>query len=215
MLAHLIFGNSIAGDRVGRGWLSIGGHRAATSSPALAHSRPSSGAGFSSFGGSVNTCFALLLGDTSVNSDLQALSGLQGVCGWVPACLPGWRGHLPAPELLLDLCSAAVQRLRGRHSSGRLRSWSSWCCSTSCWQSVWMPLARWAGLLPLPGTDRPGALGPTPPKWAASAGGGSGQQPAPTRPHLGWCGAGQGAHHRHHEPAHRGGADAAARLPFR
>ena len=32
--------------------------------------------GFSTFGGSVNTCFALLLGDTAVNSDLQALRGL-------------------------------------------------------------------------------------------------------------------------------------------
>lgn len=35
-------------------------------------------AGFSTFGGAVSTCFALLLGDTGVNEDLQALSGLQG-----------------------------------------------------------------------------------------------------------------------------------------
>uniref|UniRef100_A0A061RIA9 Polycystin cation channel family n=1 Tax=Tetraselmis sp. GSL018 TaxID=582737 RepID=A0A061RIA9_9CHLO len=36
---------------------------------------------FASFGRSVDTCFEILLGDVSVNAELRALSGLQGVAG--------------------------------------------------------------------------------------------------------------------------------------
>ncbi|KAK9819873.1 hypothetical protein WJX72_003501 [[Myrmecia] bisecta] len=36
---------------------------------------------FSSFGRAVDTCFAILLGDISVNDDLKQLSGLQGLAG--------------------------------------------------------------------------------------------------------------------------------------
>ena len=34
--------------------------------------------GFSTFGAAVQTCFAMLLGNTDVNDDLKALTGLQG-----------------------------------------------------------------------------------------------------------------------------------------
>lgn len=49
MMAHLIFGNSVAG--------------------------------FSTFGKAVDTCFEILLGEISVNSELKQLTGLQGVAG--------------------------------------------------------------------------------------------------------------------------------------
>lgn len=59
---------------------------------------------FSTFGTAVNTCFAILLGDISVNDDLNQLQGLQGVA----ATLFFWSFELLVFMVLLNFLLAII-----------------------------------------------------------------------------------------------------------
>lgn len=59
---------------------------------------------FSTFGTAVNTCFAILLGDISVNADLNQLQGLQGVA----ATLFFWSFELLVFMVLLNFLLAII-----------------------------------------------------------------------------------------------------------
>ena len=59
---------------------------------------------FATFGSAVNTCFAILLGDISVNDDLKMLSGLQGVA----ATLFFWSFELLVFMVLLNFLLAII-----------------------------------------------------------------------------------------------------------
>lgn len=155
MTAHLIFGNSVAGAVRGEEWEvaawlsswrtsernSFPAHPLCVCPPPATPSRLQASALLAAPLTPVLHC---CLGTrpsmrTSWPSVACKVSVPQRVCRCGPhLCvvheLEAQSAHLPPMP--------PVQAWQGQPSSGPLRSWCSWCCSTSCWLSSWTPLPR-------------------------------------------------------------------------